>query len=166
MRNSKIIWIRHLRKPCLPMGFPGSASGQKNLPASVGNARDLGLIPRSGRSPGGRNGNPLHYSCLGNSMDRGAWWARVHGGHKTVRHSLVTEPDDSCYSKVKYLNLLLNPMWCSFHHIKISVHPPPPLQSIFLPKVDVILCIPVHLMILQCFELSDVEPRWECCTLP
>ena len=90
-------------------GFPGG-SVVKNLSANARDAGDSGLIPRSGRSPGGRNGNPLHYSCLGNSMDRGAWWARVHGGHKTVRHSLVTEPDDSCYSKVKYLNLLLNPM--------------------------------------------------------
>ena len=146
-------------------GFPGG-SVVKNLATNARDAGDSGLIPGSGRSPGGGNGNPLHYSCLGNPMDRGAWWARVHGGHKTVRHSLVTEPDDSYHSKVKYLNLLLNPMWCSFYHIKLSVHPPPPLQSIFLPKVDVILCIPVHLMILQCFELSDVEPRWECCTLP
>ena len=37
--------------------------------------RDLGLTPRSGGSPGGVHGNPLQYSCLGNSMDRGAWWA-------------------------------------------------------------------------------------------
>ena len=48
----------------------------KNLPASV---EDLGLIPGSGRSPGEGNGNPLQCSCLGNSMDRGAWWATVHG---------------------------------------------------------------------------------------
>ena len=46
----------------------------KNLPAS---ARDLSLIPGSGRSPGKGNGNPLQDSCLGNSMDRGAWWAPV-----------------------------------------------------------------------------------------
>ena len=38
----------------------------------------MGLIPGSGRSPGGRNGNPLQYSCLENSMDQGAWWATVH----------------------------------------------------------------------------------------
>ena len=52
----------------------------KNLPA---NAEDMGLIPRSGRSPGERNGNPLQYSCLGNSMDRRAWWAMVHGVEKS-----------------------------------------------------------------------------------
>ena len=40
---------------------------------------DTGLIPGSGRSPEGRNGNPLQYSCLENSMDRGAWWATIHG---------------------------------------------------------------------------------------
>ena len=51
----------------------------KNLPAIAGDSGDSGLIPRSGRSPGGGNGNPLQYSCLENSMGRGAWWATVHG---------------------------------------------------------------------------------------
>ena len=51
----------------------------KNLPANTGYARDTGSIPGSGRDPGGGNGNPLHYSCLENSMDRGACWATVHG---------------------------------------------------------------------------------------
>ena len=46
------------------------------------NAGDLGSIPGSGRSPGGGNGNPLQCSCLGNTMDRGAWWAIVHGVNK------------------------------------------------------------------------------------
>ena len=45
---------------------------------SACNAGDLGLIPGSRRSPGEGNGNPLHYSCLENPMDRGAWWASVH----------------------------------------------------------------------------------------
>ena len=44
----------------------------KNPPANAGDTRDAGLIPGSGRSPGGGNGNPLQYSCLGNPMDRGA----------------------------------------------------------------------------------------------
>ena len=51
----------------------------KNPSASAGDVRDTGLIPGSGRSPGGGNGNPLQYSCLGNLMNRGAWWATVHG---------------------------------------------------------------------------------------
>ena len=45
--------------------------------------RDLGSIPGMGRSPGGGHGSPLHYSCLENPMDRGAWRARVHGVTKT-----------------------------------------------------------------------------------
>ena len=47
------------------------------------NAGDMGLIPGSGRSPGGENGNPLQYSGLGNPMDRGAWWATVCGVAKS-----------------------------------------------------------------------------------
>ena len=56
-------------------GFPGGSDSKE----SACNARDLGLIPGSGRSPGGENGNPLQYSCLENSMDRGAWRALVDG---------------------------------------------------------------------------------------
>ena len=51
----------------------------KNPPASARDTRDAGLIPGSGRSPGEGNGKPLQYSCLEKSMDRGAWWATVHG---------------------------------------------------------------------------------------
>ena len=51
----------------------------KNLPAIAGDKRDVGSIPESGRSPGGRHGNPLQYSCLENPMDGGAWRATVHG---------------------------------------------------------------------------------------
>ena len=47
------------------------------------NAGDPGSIPRSGRSPGEENVNPLQYSYLGNPMDRGAWWAAVHGVAKS-----------------------------------------------------------------------------------
>ena len=57
----------------------------KNLPANAGEAGEagefgleVGLIPGSGRSPGGGNGNPLLYSCLENSTDRGAWWVTIH----------------------------------------------------------------------------------------
>ena len=57
------------------LGFPGGTV-VKNPPASAG---DAGSIPGSGRSPGDGNGNPLQYSCLGNLMDRGAWWSTVHG---------------------------------------------------------------------------------------
>ena len=57
------------------MSFP-DGSVVKNLPAS---ARDVGSTLGLGRSPGEGNGNPLQYSCLTNPMDRGAWWATVHG---------------------------------------------------------------------------------------
>jgi len=60
--------------------FPGG-SVVKNLPASAG---DMGLIPRSGRSPGEGNGKPLQYSCLGNPTDRGAWQATVNGVAKEL----------------------------------------------------------------------------------
>ena len=56
------------------MGFPGG-SAVKNAAANAGNAS---LIPGSGRSPREGNGNPLQYSCLGNPMDRRAWWDTVY----------------------------------------------------------------------------------------
>ena len=59
------------------MSFSGGAS-DKSLPANAGDAGDTGSIPGLGRSSGVGNGNLLLYSCLGNVMDRGAWWARVH----------------------------------------------------------------------------------------
>ena len=57
------------------IGFPKWLSGKE----STCDAGDSGSIPGLGRSPGGGNGNLLHYSCLGNPMDRGGWWAAVHG---------------------------------------------------------------------------------------
>ena len=66
----------------------------KNPPVmqeSACNAGDVGSIPRLGRSPGGENSNPLQYSCLGIYMDRGSWWATVHGVAR-VGHDLVTKP--------------------------------------------------------------------------
>ena len=68
------LWIRSYTRW---WGFPGGTVG-KNLPTSAGDTRDLGLIPVLGRCPVG-NGNPLQYSCLENPMDKGAWWATVHG---------------------------------------------------------------------------------------
>ena len=57
------------------MGFPGGSDGKK----SDLNAGDPGLIPWLGKSPGEGNGNPPQYSCLGNPMNRGAWWSSGHG---------------------------------------------------------------------------------------
>ena len=60
-------------------GFPGGSDGK----ASACNVGDLGSIPGSGRSSGGVNSNPLQYPCLVNPMDRGAWYAAVHGVAKS-----------------------------------------------------------------------------------
>ena len=54
----------------------------KNLPANAGDVRDPSSIPGLGRSPGGEHGNPLQYSCLENPMDRGSWWAMIHGSQR------------------------------------------------------------------------------------
>ena len=53
-------------------------SSSKESTCNAGDTGDLGLIIGSGRSPGTGNGNPLQYSCLENTMDRGAWWAVIH----------------------------------------------------------------------------------------
>ena len=73
--------------PLLFLVFHGSSVGKE----SACSAGDLGSIPGSGRPPGEGNLNPLQYSCLQNSMDRGAWWPIVHGVIR-VRHNLVTKP--------------------------------------------------------------------------
>ena len=74
-------WVRKIpwRRDRLPtpvfLGFPGASDGKE----STCNVGDLGLIPELGRSPGERNGYPLQYYFLENSMDTGAWQATVHG---------------------------------------------------------------------------------------
>ena len=79
-------------------GFPGGAV-VKNLPANRGDTRDMGSISGWGRCPGEGNGNPLQYSCLENSIDKGAWWATIpvansqtplsNWAHNTVRLPLA-----------------------------------------------------------------------------
>ena len=78
MRNHK----NKLEPNHFSLDFSGGAV-VKNLPANAGDARDSGLIPGLGRSLGVGNGNPLQYSWLENSMDRGAWRATVHGRVKS-----------------------------------------------------------------------------------
>ena len=65
--------------PSFIMGFPGGSDGKESA-CSTG---DHGSIPGLGRTPGEGNGNPLQYSCLEDPMDRGAWWAKVHGVSKS-----------------------------------------------------------------------------------
>ena len=65
----------------MSLGIPHQLSGEEHLPANAG---DEGSIPGSGRCPGEGHGNPLHYSCLENPMDRGAWWATFKGVAKVL----------------------------------------------------------------------------------
>ena len=79
---SPVHWPLYSLPTCLliaSLGFPGDSE----VKASACSAGDLASIPGSGRSPGEGNGNPLPYSCLENPMDRGAWWATVHGVAKS-----------------------------------------------------------------------------------
>ena len=66
----------------------------KNPPANAGDSRDTHSIPGLGRSLGEGNGNPLQYSCLGNPMDREAWWATIYGVSR-VGHNLATAQQQS-----------------------------------------------------------------------
>jgi len=75
--------------------FCGSVA--KNPPANAGDTRDIRSIPGSGRSPGGGNGNPLQYSCLGNPRDRGNWQVIVH----RVGKPDTTEP--TCMHRTRFM---------------------------------------------------------------
>ena len=75
----KFPWRRDKLPIPVFLGFPGG-SDDKEYTCNVG---DLGSVPGLGRSPGGGHGNPLQYPCLENPMDRGAWWATVHGVAKS-----------------------------------------------------------------------------------
>ena len=92
-------------------GFPGG-SVVKNLPANTG---DMGLISDLGRYSGEGNGKPLQYSCLGNPMDRGAWWSTVHGVAKSWTQ-LSNWTTSTTYTK--YHRLL-----SCFSHVQLLVAP-------------------------------------------
>ena len=81
--GGKILWIRDRLPTPVFLGFPGGSDSQESA-CQCRDARDAGLIPGLGRSPGEGIGNPLQYACLGNFMDRGAWWATVHGVTKEL----------------------------------------------------------------------------------
>ena len=93
------------------MGFAGG-SDSKESACDMG---DPGSIPGSGRSPGGGNGNPFQYSCLENSVDRGAWQVQSMELQR-VRHILNTEPSGTAGGQVTYESVLL---------------PSPPLFTLF-----------------------------------
>ena len=77
-RFKNYIWIR-VDSLCIPRRASQVVLVVKNPPANIGDIRDAGSFPGSGRSPGGEHGNLLQYSCLENPMDRGAWWLTLLG---------------------------------------------------------------------------------------
>ena len=85
----------------------------KHPPAVAGDAGDMGLVPGLGRSSGGGNGNPLQYSSLRSPMNRGTWWATVHGVVKSqTRLSDLTHANCCCSAAQSSLTLC-NPTDCS-----------------------------------------------------
>ena len=87
--------------PCPLKGFPGSA-GVKNPLANTG---DVGLIPGLERSRGGENNKPLQYSCLGNPMDRGAWWATVSHKESDMTEAIKQLPPKTSLTEIAWLLL-------------------------------------------------------------
>ena len=98
-------------------------------------ARDAGLIPESGRSSGGGYGNPLQYSCLGNPMDRGAWRATVHGGHK---ESDMTEPTCAHSIEIYSFGFFLEPLGMSLHGCFQGIRP---TTAVFLNLSNICLSL-------------------------
>ena len=97
----------------------------KNLSANAGDTRDTGSIPGSKISPGVGNGNPLQYSCLENSMDRGNWRATIHGTAKSLSthtHAHTHTPSVPTH-------------WCKFVYRKHAVWHPVAILNVRLPKV-------------------------------
>ena len=88
---------------CQVKGFIGGSDGK----VSACNAGDLGSIPGSGRSPGEGNGTPLQYSFLENPMNRGAWWATVHGVAKS-RTRLSDFTTTATYARLKHPNVTVS----------------------------------------------------------
>ena len=91
----------------------------KNPPANAGDTGDAGLIPVSRRSPGGRNGNPLQYSCQENPVDRGAWWNTVH----EVAESGMTEVTEHTAQRVLVMVIYGLHFCCSNENSRLGFGP-------------------------------------------
>ena len=111
------LWARlRLENHCVTRVASQVALVVKNPPANGGDVRDLGSVPGSGRSPGGGHGNPLQYSCLENPMDRGAWWATVHGV-KESQTQLKPLGTARCHKKVWSIFTLFPPFLSPLTHV-------------------------------------------------
>ena len=103
-KNKADLYILIRKELCEISGFLGGTSGKELLPTNAGDVRDVGSIPRSGRSPEGGHGNPLQYSCLENSMDRGAWW--VTAWSQRVDHNWSDVTHTHTHTHTKYHQVL------------------------------------------------------------
>ena len=98
-QNTQNLWMclfKAMTNVCTPVTSYSGASHWLSGEESTCNAGDVGSIPGSGRSPGRGHGNPLQYSCLGNPMDRGDWWATV----RAVTHSWTWLRDWACIHNI------------------------------------------------------------------
>ena len=96
----------------------------KNLPASLGDIRDMGSVPRQGRFPGGGHGDPLQYCCLKNPMDRGTWQAIVHRVSKS-QTQLKRLSTDACMQAIIMIfwnDRLKKPECCISHKYSLNAH--------------------------------------------
>ena len=119
----------------------------KNPPANAGYVRDEGSIPGSRRSPGEGHGNPLHYSCLDNPMDRGAWWAMVPGvAQSQTQLKWLSTQDVSVTTSYETHLAASSSLWVSFlslanksiSWLKISSSPKPK-HDFIMAEVSVII---------------------------
>ena len=115
--SSKSSHISRFLLLILPLLCNRKASLVAQTVKSTCNERDPGSIPGSGRFPGGENGNPLQYSCLENTMDRGAWRAIVHGGHKESDTAGHTHTHTSSWASQTFLCILPSLLQLNFKRI-------------------------------------------------
>ena len=116
--GENVNWYNHYGE----QGFPGDAV-VKNMPANAGDTRNVGSMPGSGRSPRVWNGNQFQYSCLENSMDRGAWWAIDHDVSKsqtqlsifthTHIHTMENNMEEQLYTHTLWRTIVLKIEWPS-----------------------------------------------------
>ena len=98
-------------------------TNKKKTPANAGDTRDTGLIPGSGRYPGGGHGNPLQHSCLGNAIDSGVWWAtalEIAKSWTCEDTHRATYPTCCCYSVTKLRPSFCDPPWTAAHWASLS----------------------------------------------
>ena len=94
----------------------------KNSPANVGNVKEAGLIPGSGRSPREGNGNPLQYSWLKNPMDRGARWATVHGVTKNQTQLKWLSTQFNLYLIFTYVSFYGQNLYYNYFFSKVNTN--------------------------------------------